>query len=228
MAISACTTCSIQMIETPVAPDIPDQRDQREAFVLGQAAGDLVEQEHARLGGERARELEPLAVEQRQRAGRPVRLVGERALLEQLDAARIDIALAVAAAERRRHHQVLEHGHAVERLRDLERAADAQAAAALRRQPRDVGAGEDDAPGIGLHRAAGDAEQRGLAGAVRSDDAERLALGEREVDLLRHHDGAEPLRDFFEGEDGTHSDVTSNTCDVVPAQAGTQYSPPAG
>ena len=93
--------CSIQTIETPPRANVADQLDQRRAFVLGQAAGDLVEQQHARRGGERARELEPLAVEQREAAGRPVRLVGEAALLEQLDAARIDVALALAAAEGR-------------------------------------------------------------------------------------------------------------------------------
>ncbi len=125
-------------------------------------------------------------------------------MLEQLDALRIDVALAPAAAERRRHHQVLEHGHAAERLRDLERAADAHPAAPLRRQPRDVGAGEHHAPGIGRNRAAGDAEQRGLARAVRPDDAERLALGKLEIDVVRHDHRAEPLGDFLEREDRGH------------------------
>ncbi len=46
------------------ATDLLDQRDQRRAFVLGEAAGDLVEQEQARPGRERAGELQPLAVEQ--------------------------------------------------------------------------------------------------------------------------------------------------------------------
>ena len=175
------------------AADVADQIDQRGAFVLREPAGDLVEQEHARLGRERARELEPLAVEKRERAGAPVRLVGEPATADELDAAGVDLALAAAAAERRRHHEILEHGHAAERLRDLERAADAEAAAALRRKASDVGAGEENAPGIGRDRAAGDAEQRRLAGAVRPDDAERLALGEREVEVARHHHGAEPF-----------------------------------
>ena len=58
--------------------DVLDQRDQRAAFVLGQAAGDLVEQQHARAGGERAGQLQPLAVEQREAAGAAVGLVGER------------------------------------------------------------------------------------------------------------------------------------------------------
>ena len=64
------------------AANIPDQIDQRHAFVLGQAAGDLVEEQHARLRGERARQLEPLAVEQRERAGEAVGLVGEAAVVE--------------------------------------------------------------------------------------------------------------------------------------------------
>jgi hypothetical protein len=189
------------------AANVPDQVDQRLAFVLGQAAGHLVEQEHARLRGERARQLEPLAVEEREAAGGPIGLGREAALLDELDAARIDVALAAAAAEGRRHDQVLEHGHAVERLRNLKRAADAQAAAAFRRQMGDVDAGKDDAPGVGCDRTAGDAEQRGLAGAVRPDDAERLALGEREIERARDHDGAEALGDFFEGEDGRHAGV---------------------
>src|SRR5262249_41893171 len=49
------------------------------------------------------------------------------------------------------------------------------------------------------------AEQRGLAGAVRPDDAERLAFGEREIESARDHHGAEALGDFFEGEDGRHA-----------------------
>ena len=104
-------------------------------------------------------------------------------MLQQFDALRIDLALAPAASERRRHHQVLENGHAVERLRDLEGAADAHPAAPFRRQPRDVGAGEHHAPGIGRNRAAGDAEQGGLARTVGADDAERLALGKLEIEL---------------------------------------------
>src|SRR5262249_47430749 len=141
----------------------------------------------------------------------PIRLGREPALLDELDAAPIDVALATAAAERRRHDQVLELSHAVERLRNLKRAADAQATAPFRRQMGDVDAREDDAPGVGGNRAAGDAEQRGLAGAVRPDDAERLALGEREIERARDDHGAEALGDFFEGKDGRHARVVRIT-----------------
>src|SRR5262249_58319523 len=95
------------------AANVPDQVDQRLAFVLGQAAGHLVEQEHARLRSERARQLEPLAVEEREAAGGPIGLGCEATLLDELDAARIDVALAAAAAGRRRHHQVLRNGPAL-------------------------------------------------------------------------------------------------------------------
>ena len=125
-------------------------------------------------------------------------------MLEQLDAARIGVALAAPAAERRRHNQVLEHAHAVERLRNLKRSPDAHAAAAFGREARDVASRKDDAPGVGPYRAARDTEQRGFAGAVRSDDAKRLAVGNREIDCLRHDHRTEPLRDLVEGEDGGH------------------------
>src|SRR5262249_39473178 len=78
--------------------------------------------------------------------------------------------------------EVLEHRHATERLRDLERARDPHGAAAHRRERGDIAAFVHDAAGVGRDRAGHDAEQRGLAGAVRPDDAERLALAEREID----------------------------------------------
>ena len=182
----------------------PDQIDQRRAFMLGQAAGDLVEEKQPRLRRKCACKFESLAIEQREPASRPVCLVGKAALLEQFNATGIGVALATTSAERRRHDQILEHAHAIERLRNLKRSADAHAAAALRRETGDIAAREDDAPGVGPHRAARNTEQRGLAGAVRSDDAERLALGNREVDRVGHDHRAESLRDFIEGEDGGH------------------------
>ena len=46
----------------------PDQRDEVLALIVGQAAGDLVEKQQFGAGGKRARQFQPLAVEQRQRA----------------------------------------------------------------------------------------------------------------------------------------------------------------
>jgi hypothetical protein len=84
------------------------------------------------------------------------------------------------------------------------------------RQRRSGAAGEDDAAGVGRNRPGGDTEQRGFAGAVRPDDAERLALGQREVESIRHDYGAEALGDFFKGEDRRHAGVT-HTASLGPA-----------
>ncbi len=172
--------------------------------MLGQAAGDFVEQQNARPGRQRACEFQPLAIEQREAAGAKVGLVGQRAAIEQFRAAVVDRGLAFAGSECRRHHNVLEHGHAGKRLRDLERAREAQAAAALGRSLRDVLAGEQHAAGVGRDGAGGDTEQRGLAGAIRPDDAERLAVAQREVDSVRNHHGPEPLRDVVQRKDRGH------------------------
>ena len=72
-ASSACSTCSIQTIVTPLSRMRRISADERLAFIVGQPAGDLVEKQQLRAGGERARQFQPLAVEQRQRA-RPMRL----------------------------------------------------------------------------------------------------------------------------------------------------------
>ena len=70
-------------------------------------------------------------------------------------------------------------------------------------------------------RAADDAEQRGLAGAVGANDAERLAAQQRQVDARRDHHRAETLGDFFEGEDGGHRGSTCETTQpVMPREGG--------
>src|SRR5439155_24478209 len=70
-----------------------DQIDERDAFMLGQPTRNLVEEEHAGRGRKRARELEALAVDQRERAGIAVGLVGEPALLKQRGTTVIGVAL---------------------------------------------------------------------------------------------------------------------------------------
>ena len=126
LAISACTTCSIQMIETPLASHLADQRDQRLAFVLGQPARDFVEQA-ARAGSvasARASSSRLRSSSVRLPAGR-LALSASPQRVENVHAAVIGVVLAPPGAERRRHDQILEHAHAGERQRDLERAADA-------------------------------------------------------------------------------------------------------
>ena len=162
-------------------------------FGLGQAARHLVKQQYARIGGERAGELEPLAVEEREAAGAAIGGGAEAALRQDVHAGAIGLVFAPPRPEGGGHHQIFEHRHVAERPRDLERARDPHAASPRRGGVGDFGAVEEDPARIGRDRAGHDAEQGGLAGPVRSDDAERLAGREREIERVSDHDGAEPF-----------------------------------
>jgi hypothetical protein len=87
---------------------------------LGQAAGDFVEEEDLGPGTERAGELEPLALEERDPAGGHIRLRHEARLLDHVEAGPVGARHRLARALGRGDEQVLEHGHAGERLRNLE------------------------------------------------------------------------------------------------------------
>jgi hypothetical protein len=88
---------------------------------------------------------------------------------------------------------VLEHGEVGERPNDLVRAYDAGAHAAVRGESGDRTVVEQDLPRGRALRAGDHAEQRGLAGAVGTDDAEDLALAQVEVDAVEGAQPAEPL-----------------------------------
>ena len=69
-----CTMCSIQTIAMPRRFQFEDDVDQFVRLGVGQAAADLVEQQHGGAGRERAGEFEPLAID----AGRASRRAGWR------------------------------------------------------------------------------------------------------------------------------------------------------
>jgi len=169
-------------------------------LVFCQAPGDLVEQQQLRLRGQRARQLEALAIQESQRRRGPVRLRGQPGLLEHRMRRLPRRALGLAAAEAGRGHEVLEHGHRAEGLRHLVAAADAAAAASMRREARDVAAVVFDATGVAAHVARDQVEQRRLAGAVRTEDAERLARFDRERDVVRDLHRAVGLADAVQAE----------------------------
>ena len=79
--------CSIQTIASPRPRSDLDCFDQAVGFLVGEAAADLVEQQHARLGRERARKLQPLAIEQPERFRPAIGDVQHLAKLKRLDAA---------------------------------------------------------------------------------------------------------------------------------------------
>ena len=82
--------------------DIADGGDELEALALRQAAGDLVEQQKPRRRRERARHLQPLAFEQRQRARERVGALDEAEPFENLAAGLRRLALRFGGGHRPR------------------------------------------------------------------------------------------------------------------------------
>ena len=95
---------------------------------------------------------------------------------------------------------IVEHREIEEQRGDLERAREAEMAAAPRRHARDVGVAEMNAAGIGDQRAAELGDERGLAGAVRADDGVQLAFRYGDIDVVGGDDAAEALGEAFDLE----------------------------
>jgi hypothetical protein len=186
--------------------DAPDERHQLGRLGLGEPARDLVEEEQRGAGGQRAAQLQALAVEESQRARPPVGFLREPGALEDLSADGRGGTLTLATAEAGGHEQVLVHRHAAEGMRDLIGAADAAPAALMRGEPRDVLAPEANGPRVRADVAADQVEDGGLPGAVGADDAQHLAGAHRQRDAVRGPDGAERLGDPLERQNLRHGD----------------------
>src|SRR6185312_445608 len=139
---------------------------------------DLVAEQELGLHRERLRELEALAARAAELIGALAGLCAHADLIEAgprfLARLREPRARAAAAAEQRADGDVVEHREPGERPHDLEGAADAEMGAAKCRQALDAPALEDDLAGRRCERAADEAHERRLAGAVRADEAEDL------------------------------------------------------
>src|SRR6185437_16229189 len=85
------------------------------------------------------------------------------------------VVLAAAEAEEGADRDILQHGEPGKRLHHLECPADAEMGAPERLQVVDALALEQHVARIGRERAADQADERRLAGAVGSDEAEDLA-----------------------------------------------------
>ena len=192
-ARSACTMCSIQTMVTPVARSLLDLLDELLHLGLGEAAGDLVQEQQLGVGGQSPGQFEALAVEQGERTGQDVDLLVQAGDLQDVHAVLVGGPLRHVAAVGGAHQDVLEHGHARERLGDLERAADARAAALVPGEVGDVLAVEDHLAGVGMHGAGDEVEPGGLARPVGTDDTERLTFIDADAQIVDHQDPSERL-----------------------------------
>ena len=85
---------------------------------------------------------------------------------------------------------------------DLERARQAEPAALIGRQPRDLAAGEVNGAGI-RHQLPGQlADQRGFAGAVGTDDGVQFAGSDIERQIVGGLDATEAADQIFDAEQG--------------------------
>src|SRR5215467_7549223 len=96
-------------------------------------------------------------------------------------------------ARQTRHEHVLEDGHAAPQLRELKCARDAHSRVDVRRTAAHLLAAHQHAAGVRVEMPGQHVDQRGLAGAIRADEPDEVALGDREVHGVVRDDAPEPL-----------------------------------
>ena len=97
-----------------------------------------------------------------------------------------------------RERHIVEGGEIAKQRGDLERARQTELAAPIDRQRGDVAAVEPDTAAVGRDFAGQLTDQRGLAGAVRTDDRVQFAGTELERNRIRRHHAAETLGQSFD------------------------------
>src|SRR5258706_4082733 len=174
------------------------RRQARHRFVRDQQAG-------TRRHG--ARELHFAQLALRQAAGKRVGLVGEAHAVQDLHGFGARVGGVQRAAMHHvleRHDEVLEHRHAAERARNLEAPRDAAPRALVGGQAGDLLAVEADAAALVRKRTRDAVDERGLARAIRADQAEALALADLEAHAVQRGEAAEVLGHALDLQQGIH------------------------
>src|SRR5262249_22695420 len=99
---------------------------------------------------------------------------------------------------------IVQHRHAPERPYDLVGQRQTFADPRVRRVAVDVDPAQHDPPAIRAQNSGDDAQQGGLAGAIRTDQAAKLALADLQRRIAHRLHAAEPDRDRVEHEHGSH------------------------
>src|SRR4051812_14698677 len=160
----------------------------------------LVEQHVVRTRRQRTRDLDaaPLTAGQRDRwrfpQARDVEFVEQRVELL--------LALLARGLDHFEHGaDVLLDGETAEDRGFLRQIADAEPRALIHRQLGDVVAVELDRTAVGLDQAGDHVEHRGLAGAVRTEQADRFAAADIDADAAYHLAAAKALFDAMHSQE---------------------------
>src|SRR5262252_3593156 len=159
----------------------------------------LVEEHVVRPAREGARDLDAAALAARERDRRRLAQARDVELLQQ----RVEVAVAPLPAplDHLEHGaDVFLHVEAAEDRGFLRQVADAEAGALIHRQRGYVVAVELDAAAVGRDQAGDHVEHRGLAGAVRPEQTDRLAAADIETDALDDLAADEAALDAVGGE----------------------------
>src|SRR3954447_23522596 len=130
------------------------------------------------------------------------------------------------AVLRRADHDVLEHGQMREQAETLERARDAEARELARLNAAQWLVAPLQASLVGAGETADDVEQRRLARAVGSDDADNLVLGDGRGDIRQRCEPAEADGDPLHLEQRSHARRPPSTA-VASETIGGQLTGPA-
>ena len=180
--------------------DPADLLAQRHAHLRVERGERLVEQQHARLDRERARQGDALLHAARELVRIALARVPEPDELEQLADPLPPVGLRLAP-DPQPVLDVLLGGHVREEAVGLE---DHPHVALVGRRARQVLPVDDDPSGVGLVEAGDEAQRRRLAAAARAEQRDELPRVEREVDPLERRDRAEGAPQLLELDVGGH------------------------
>ncbi len=170
----------------------------------------LVEEQQARLGGERNGKLKLALLTMRQAAGRNIFAPrkadfgenGARRLAQGAVSARgAPEAEAVSAMGLDRQRDVVQRAELAAQRRNLKRAGEAALRACRHAERSDVLAGEADASGRRRDLAGELGDEGRLTGAVGTDHRMQFAFGDRQREIVGRRDAAESLDEIFGGEE---------------------------
>src|SRR3954463_12608912 len=185
--------------------DLADDGQRIVHFGLVETGVDLVEHQETRPHGEAFGKFQALATRQGQRRRRLIGHVGQAGKGQMLARNALRLAhVAGVPAEQRPRGDVVLHGHLWKRLNDLKRAGQALPCNLVWLRARDVLAFEVDAACRGRVDASDEIDERGLARTIRTDQADTLALLDREADAIDGIQAAEPPRDIVERQQRGH------------------------